>query len=255
MVLRPPADRLSRWYRWREQDSMTATTSASTLEAGGPPAAPVPAGPAPLVDGRKSPAALIALWALVAGPFLALLVSVPVAWGWGLSWVDFGIAMAAYLVTGFGITVGFHRHLTHGSFKASRWLRVALAVAGSLAIQGPPIQWVADHRRHHAFADREGDPHSPWRSGQRVRGVAKRLVYAHTGWLFARDLTNPPRFAPDLLADRDLRRIDRAFLWLVALSLLTPAAVGGVLTWSWQGALTGLFWGGLVRVGLLHHVT
>jgi stearoyl-CoA desaturase (delta-9 desaturase) len=234
---------------------MSTTISASTIVTGDSPVAPAPAGPAPLVQGRQSPAALIALWVLVVGPFVALLVSLPVAWGWGLSWLDFGIAVTAYLITGFGITVGFHRHLTHGSFKASRWLHVGLTVAGSLAIQGPPIQWVADHRRHHAYADREGDPHSPWRYGESVGGVAKGLVYAHTGWLFAREMTNQQRFAPDLLADRDLRRVDRAFLWLVAVSLLAPAAVGGLLTWSWQGALTALFWGGLVRVALLHHVT
>src|SRR6478735_1887166 len=96
-------------------------------------------------------------------PFLALVAAVPVAWGWGLSWTDVGIAAVFYLVSGFGVTVGFHRYLTHGSFKAVRWLRVALAVCGSLAIEGPVISWVADHRRHHAFSDREGDPHSPWR--------------------------------------------------------------------------------------------
>ena len=119
-------------------------------------------------------------------PFLALLGAVPVAWGWGLSWVDVGIAVVFYFVSGFGVTVGFHRYFTHGSFKAVRWLRIGLATAGSLAIEGAPIIWVADHRRHHAYADREGDPHSPWRYGATARGVAKGLGFAHVGWLFRR---------------------------------------------------------------------
>ena len=226
---------------------MTATLSTSTPDTH--------AGPAALTEGRQPRGALIALWLLVVGPFLALLGSVPVAWGWGLSWRDVGIALVAYVITGFGVTVGFHRQLTHGSFKTARWLRITLAVAGSLAIQGQPTRWVADHRRHHAYADREGDPHSPWRYGQSVRGLVKGLLYAHTGWLFAEELTNRERFAPDLLADRDIARVDRMFGWLVAVSLLAPAVAGGLLTWSWQGALMAFFWGGLVRITLLHHVT
>jgi stearoyl-CoA desaturase (delta-9 desaturase) len=230
-----------------EARRMTATISTSIPDTR--------TGPAALTEGPQPRAALIALWLLVVGPFLALLASVPVAWGWGLSWRDVGIALAAYVITGFGVTVGFHRQLTHGSFKPARWLRVALAVAGSLAIQGPPIRWVADHRRHHAYADREGDPHSPWRYGDSIPGLAKGLLYAHTGWLFAEELTNRQRFAPDLLADRDISRVDRMFGWFVAASLLAPAAAGGLLAWSWQGALSGFFWGGLVRITLLHHVT
>jgi poly(hydroxyalkanoate) depolymerase family esterase len=128
-------------------------------------------------------------------------------------------------------------------------------VAGSLAVEGPPTEWVADHRRHHAFADGEGDPHSPWRYGTSVPALAKGLWYAHCGWFFDRDVTNRARFAPDLLADRDIRIVDRLFLPLVAVSLLAPALIGGLVTGSWFGALTGFFWGGLVRMALLHHVT
>jgi stearoyl-CoA desaturase (delta-9 desaturase) len=175
--------------------------------------------------------------------------------GPGLSWPDVAIALAAYLVSGFGVTVGFHRYFTHGSFKAVRWLPVVLAVAGSLAVEGEVIQWVADHRRHHAYADREGDPHSPWCYGASVTGLVKGLLFAHCGWLFARQWTNRARFAPDLAADRDIVRVDRMFVPLVAVSLLAPPAVGGLLTWSWQGALTAFFWASLVRVALLHHVT
>ena len=150
---------------------------------------------------------------------------------------------------------GLHRYFTHGSFKAVRWLRIALAVAGSVAVEGEVIQWVADHRRHHAYADREGDPHSPWRYGASVGGLLRGLLFADCGWLFAGQSSNRARFAPDLLADRDIVGVDRLFLPLVAVLLLAPSAVGGLLTWSWQGALTAFFWGSLVRLALLHHVT
>ncbi|HEX7745653.1 MAG TPA: acyl-CoA desaturase [Micromonosporaceae bacterium] len=211
--------------------------------------------PKPLYEGAQSTGILIALWAFVVLPFVALVAAIPVAWGGWLSWTDVIIAAAWYMVSGLGITVGYHRYLTHGSFKAKRWLRVALAVAGSFAVQGNVTQWVADHRRHHAFSDLEGDPHSPWRFGNSVWGLTKGLFHAHMGWLFHRELSNRARFAPDLLADRDLRRVDRLFPVLVAISLLAPAAIGGLVTWSWQGALTAFFWAGLVRIGLLHHVT
>ena len=108
-------------------------------------------------------------------------------WGWGLSWVDVGAGRGVLLpVSGLGVTIGYHRHFTHGSFKANRWLRVALAVAGSMAVQGPPIIWVADHRRHHAFSDRDGDPHSPWLFGTSPVAIAKGFWHAHMGWLFDR---------------------------------------------------------------------
>jgi stearoyl-CoA desaturase (delta-9 desaturase) len=214
------------------------------------------AGPKPLLENPQPRSALVALWVFVTIPFLALMAAVPLAWGWGLSWVDIAILAVSYLITGLGITVGYHRCLTHGSFKATRWLRIALATAGALAVEGPPTVWVATHRRHHAFSDRDGDPHSPWRYGSSVTGLTRGLIFAHIGWMiFNRDCTNRARFAPDLLADRDIRRIDRLFPVLVAATLLVPAAVGGLATWSWQGALTAFFWGGLVRIALLHHVT
>jgi stearoyl-CoA desaturase (delta-9 desaturase) len=195
------------------------------------------------------------MWVFVAVPFLALVAAVPVAWGWGLSGTDVAILVVGYVVACLGVTVGFHRYLTHGAFKAKRGLRVALAAAGTLAIEGSVTQWVADHRRHHAFADREGDPHSPWRYGSDARGLAKGMVFAHIGWLLKREPSNRARFAPDLLADPDIRRVDRHSLELILFSLLAPAAAGGLLSWSWQGSLTGFFWGSLVRLALLHHVT
>jgi stearoyl-CoA desaturase (delta-9 desaturase) len=235
--------------------SPTAVATTPAGAAAGQPPAGVQ-GPEPMLDSaRKGLVEQGALLFFISVPFLALLAAVPVAWGRGLSWVDVVLAVVTYLASGLGITVGFHRYFTHGSFKARRGLKIALAVAGSLAIQGPVIRWVADHRRHHAFSDREGDPHSPWRYGETVPALIKGLWFAHTGWLFDRELTNPRRYTPDLLKDRDLVRISAAFPALVAASMLLPALAGGLITWSWQGALSALFWASLVRVGLLHHVT
>jgi stearoyl-CoA desaturase (delta-9 desaturase) len=207
------------------------------------------------LDGRRGAAATVSVYVFVIVPLLALLAAVPAAWGWGLSWVDIAIALPFYVVSGLGITVGFHRYFTHGSFKANRALRVALAISGSLALQGPVIDWVADHRRHHAFSDKEGDPHSPWLFGTGPRALARGFYHSHMGWLFGRDQTNEERFTPDLLADRDIVRVDKLFILWATLSLVLPGVIGGLVTMSWAGALTAFFWGGLVRVALLHHVT
>ena len=211
--------------------------------------------PKPLTTGKQSVGVLVGLWFVVVAPFVALIAAVPLTWGWGLSWIDVAIAIVLYFVSGFGVTVGFHRYLTHGSFKAKRWMRVTLAVAGSLSVEGSVIQWVADHRRHHAYSDREGDPHSPWRYGTGFWALSKGLFHAHLGWMFHREMSNQERFAPDLVADKDLRRVDAMFPLLFAISLLSPAAVGGLVTWSWQGAVTAFVWGGLIRIALLHHTT
>ncbi|HEU0042059.1 MAG TPA: acyl-CoA desaturase, partial [Jiangellaceae bacterium] len=192
----------------------------------------------------------------IAVPFLALLAAMPVAAiGGYLSWLDVVLAVAMYIVTGHGVTVGFHRYFTHRAFKANRGVKIALAAAGSMAIEGPVIRWVADHRRHHKFADREGDPHSPWRYGETIPALIKGMVYAHMGWMFDVEQTDQRKFAPDLLKDDDVRRISKLFPLWVAVSLLLPPIVGGLATWSWHGALTAFFWATLVRVGLLHHVT
>ncbi|AHH98763.1 acyl-CoA desaturase [Kutzneria albida] len=205
--------------------------------------------------GEQSTARIALVVVFTAVPMLALAAAVPAAWGWGLSWLDIGLAVVFYCLTCLGVTIGFHRYLTHGAFRANRALRIALAAAGSAAMQGPVVAWVADHRRHHAFADRDGDPHSPWRYGSSATALVRGFWHAHMGWLFERDLTNAVRFAPDLLADRDIRRVDRLFPMLTAGTLLAPALVGGLATMSWWGALTAFFWAGLVRVAVLHHVT
>lgn len=198
----------------------------------------------------------VALGLFIAVPFAALVAAVPLAWGWGLSWRDLVIAVTMYAITGHGVTVGFHRHFAHHAFKAPGWLRAMLAICGMMAVQGSVIDWVAAHRRHHRFSDRAGDPHSPWRYGHTLKAVAKGFAYAHLGWLFDRQqVTSAKKFASDLCRDPSIERLSRAFPAWVALSMLLPPLVGGLWSWSWQGATTAFFWGSLVRVAALHHVT
>jgi len=190
-------------------------------------------------------------------PFLATLLAVALLWNQVVSATDLAIAAAMYLLTAVGITVGFHRLLTHRSFQTSRPLEYAFAVLGSMAVQGPVISWVADHRKHHAHTDSEGDPHSPHigHSGG-LRGVAKGLWHAHAGWLTStQGRADWKRYAADLYEDRGMRLIARQFVPLVALTLLLPALAGYVASGTIAGAATGLLWGGLVRVFFVHHVT
>jgi len=204
----------------------------------------------------KSNVERVLLVVFVVVPFLAVLAAVPLAWGAGwLGWSDVAIFAVFYVVSGLGVTVGFHRYFTHGSFKANRGLRLALALSGSLSLEMGVIDWVATHRRHHKFSDAEGDPHSPWRFGNDWKALTKGLFFAHVGWLFSSERTNQQRYAPDLMADRDIRRVHDGFTWIVVASMLLPPLIGGLVTWSWMGALTAFFWGSLVRVAMLHHVT
>jgi stearoyl-CoA desaturase (delta-9 desaturase) len=224
----------------------------STLDR---PEQTLPGGPKPVIGGRRNGWTQFVVYLFVAIPMIALVAAIPFAWGWGLSWTDVALAVVFFYLSGLGVTIGYHRYFTHSSFKAKRWLRVVLALAGGMAVQGPVIIWVADHRRHHAFSDRDGDPHSPWLFGTSPVAIAKGFWHAHMGWLFDRDLTNKQRFAPDLLADKDIVKASNLF-WLTTMaSLLLPALLGGLISWSWWGALTGFFWGGLVRTAVLHHVT
>jgi stearoyl-CoA desaturase (delta-9 desaturase) len=216
---------------------------------------PDASGPKPVFEGTKKRGEQFALYLVVLVPLLAFAAAVPVAWGRGLGWTDVVLFLAFYIPTGLGITVGYHRLFTHGSFKANRGLRIALAIAGSMAIEGPVIRWVADHRRHHAFSDREGDPHSPWRYGESVPALLKGFGYAHIGWMFDVEHTNRDKYTPDLMQDSDIARVDRLFPLWFALSLLAPPLLGGLITWSWAGALSAFFWASLVRVFVLHHVT
>ncbi|GAY08371.1 acyl-CoA desaturase [Pseudonocardia sp. N23] len=221
-----------------------------------PPDVPIDRAPVkPVLAPPRPRAEAVLVYGFTLIPMLALFAAVPLAWGWGLSWLDVGLAIGFYFLSGLGVTAGFHRYFTHRAFKANRALRNGLAVAGSLSMQGDVITWVADHRRHHAFTDKEGDPHSPWLFGTTPAALAKGFFHAHLGWLFGRDRTNADRFTPDLVADRDIALISRLFPLLTVVTLLGPALIGGLVTMSWWGALTAFFWAGLVRVALLHHVT
>jgi stearoyl-CoA desaturase (delta-9 desaturase) len=189
-------------------------------------------------------------------PFIGFIVAIIMTWGNGLSATSASIALGFYLFTGLGITIGYHRYFTHGSFETNRFMHGLFAIAGSMAVQGSVISWVADHRRHHAYADKEGDPHSPHlEDGPGLAGVVKGLWHAHLGWLFAEEGTVRERWAPDLLKDPLMVRIDRAFPWLVVLTFALPPVIGFAVTGTFAGALAAAIWGSLVRVFFLHHVT
>jgi stearoyl-CoA desaturase (Delta-9 desaturase) len=190
-------------------------------------------------------------------PFVALFVVGWQLWNKALHWSDLVVFVICYLLTGFGVTIGFHRHLTHRAFKAKPWVRATLAILGSAAIEGPVISWVADHRKHHAFADVEGDPHSPHVDhGVGLKGALRGLLHAHGGWLFIHTHRgSKQRYAPDLIKDPLIAWIDRTFVLWVAVGLLAPFALGGLIGGSWDAALTGLLWGGAVRMLVVHHVT
>jgi stearoyl-CoA desaturase (delta-9 desaturase) len=227
---------------------MTATAEDTATD-------PLRSGSNPVISGRRTALQHVLIYVFVAVPMVALVVAVPLVWGWGVDWHDLLLLAVFYVIAVLGVTVGFHRHFTHKSFKAKPWLRVAMAITGSLAVQGNVLNWVADHRRHHAFSDREGDPHSPWLFGTSPLAVAKGFLHAHMTWFFDREETNHRRFIPDLLADRHVVRVSKTFGVWVAVSLLLPAVLGGLLSWSWSGVLTGFFWGGLVRLAVSNHVT
>jgi stearoyl-CoA desaturase (delta-9 desaturase) len=190
-------------------------------------------------------------------PMLALAVAGWQVWNRYLHWSDLIVFVVLYAATATGITVGFHRHFTHRSFKAKPSVRAALAILGSAAIEGPIVSWVADHRKHHAFSDREGDPHSPHVDhGHGWRGALRGLTHAHVGWLFIHTQRGAKkRYAPDLLADPLITRIDRLFVvWAIG-GQVAAFALGWVIGGSLTAGLTGLLWGGAVRLLVLHHVT
>ena len=194
---------------------------------------------------------------MVGVPAAALAVAGWLAWGGTLRWQDLCVLAIMYTLSGMGVTVGFHRLFTHRSFKTTRTVRALLAVLGSTAVEGPVIEWVPTHRKHHCFSDRPGDPHSPHLDrAAGWRGALRGLAHAHVGWMFrGKDMANPDRYASDLLADRDVRVISRTFPLWVLVGLGVPFGLGAAMTGSLEGALTGLLWGGVVRILLLHHAT
>jgi stearoyl-CoA desaturase (Delta-9 desaturase) len=195
--------------------------------------------------------------AAVIVPFLVVALSVPLLWGRWVGASDVAVFGIMYVLGGFGVTVGFHRMLTHRAFATHRVTRYVFAMLGSLAVQGPVIEWVADHRKHHAHTDQEGDPHSPHVGhGSGLRGALRGLWHAHAGWLLStHGQARAHKYARELVEDRGMRRINRRFPLLVAASLAIPAGLGFAFTGSPRGALTGLIWGGFARVFLQHHIT
>ncbi|HZO36063.1 MAG TPA: fatty acid desaturase, partial [Solirubrobacteraceae bacterium] len=193
----------------------------------------------------------------VFGPFVALAVAIPLLWGDLLGWSDVVAFLVMYFVAGFGVTVGYHRLLTHRAFATYKPVEYTLAIMGSLAVQGSPIEWVADHRKHHAHTDVEGDPHSPHvGNGSGIAGALRGLWHSHVGWLFeTQGLASARKYAKEIVEDPKMRTISRAFPLLALLTLALPALIGYALTGTARGALTGFVWGGLVRVVIQHHIT
>ncbi|HEX2026904.1 MAG TPA: fatty acid desaturase [Nitriliruptorales bacterium] len=193
---------------------------------------------------------------LTLAPLAGVVAAILLLWGQGLSALDLGLFLTLYLFTGVGVTVGYHRLFTHRSFEVPKCIRITLAVAGSMSVQGAVIDWVATHRRHHAYADEYGDPHSPHLvQDTGLGGVLRGLWHAHAGWLFNPDGTVSSRWAPDLRDEPAMIAIDRAFPWLVLVSFLLAPVVGLAVTGTLWGAVTAFVWGSLVRIFLLHHVT
>ncbi len=188
-------------------------------------------------------------------PFAGLIAAIALLWGWGFSWVHCGLLLGMYLTTAVGVTVGYHRLFTHKSFETNVVVKCILAVLGSMAVEGPLLKWVAQHRKHHQHSDHEDDPHSPHLHGGGIAGIFRGLWHSHVGWIFEADGPNLQRYIVDLLPDRALRIISSLWTVWALIGLLIPTLLGGLLTWSWSGAALGLVWGGLARIFLVHHVT
>jgi stearoyl-CoA desaturase (delta-9 desaturase) len=198
-------------------------------------------------------------WLNLAGvllPFAGFVLAIVLLWQTLVDWSDLAVLLIMYVISGYGVTLGFHRLLTHRSFQTFKPVEYALAILGSLAVQGPVMSWVADHRKHHAHTDKEGDPHSPHGHGGGVRGAIAGLWYAHMGWLFeASGTSEHSRYARDLYEDRGMRVIHHTFGLWVFVGLLMPFGLGYLIDGTLAGGLTAALWGGPVRIFALHHVT
>ncbi len=188
-------------------------------------------------------------------PLIAVVVAAPIAAvvGW-VTVLDLVMLAVLYVIGVHGITIGYHRLFTHEAFTAGRTMRAVLALAGSLAVEGRVVDWVADHRKHHQYSDVDGDPHSPWEYGPGTRGLIRGFTHAHIGWLFTYTGTDTRKYAPDLLADRAIDRISRLWPMIAIISMVIPTAIGFAVD-GWSGALRAFFWVTLVRVALVHHMT
>jgi stearoyl-CoA desaturase (delta-9 desaturase) len=189
-------------------------------------------------------------------PFLAFILPIVLLWNELVDWSDLAVLASMYVLTGYGVTLGFHRLLTHRSFQTFKAVEYTLAALGSMAVQGPVMSWVADHRKHHAHTDKDGDPHSPHGHGGGLRGAIAGLWYAHMGWLFDRaGQAAHERYARDLVEDPGMRAINRLFLLWVLAGFALPFGLGWLIGGTLADGLTGALWGGAVRIFLLHHLT
>jgi len=204
---------------------------------------------------RLSPGVRLVTLAVILVPLLSLGAAAAFLWGRGFSWIDLGLLLGMYFLTAVGITVGFHRLFVHHSFETNAAVKFVLAALGSMAVEAPLFKWVAVYRRHHQHSDEPGDPHSPHLQGTGLLGWLRGYWHAHLGWVFDPDPPGLDRYVKDLHQSRSLRVASALFLLWVVLGLVLPAALGGLLSRSWIGVWTGLVWGGLVRIFLVHHVT
>ena len=199
---------------------------------------------------EMSPINKLSILMVVVIPFLATLY---VMLAGCVSRIDLGIFLIMYCIMGFGVTIGYHRLLTHKSFRTYKWIQYFFAILGTAAVQGPVLTWVSDHRKHHKFTDVLGDPHSPHVDySESLSG----LYHAHMGWLLKdREVSDWRIYAKDLCDDEVIRWINRRNDLIVLFGLLVPTVIGGILTYSLEGALSAFVWGGLVRTFFTHHVT
>ncbi|MCW3465038.1 acyl-CoA desaturase [Chitinophaga nivalis] len=175
---------------------------------------------------------------------------------WGIGWLEIISLVTMYFFTVAGVEIGFHRLFTHKAFKTNKAITAILAILGSMSAQGPVIFWVATHRRHHVYSDKENDPHSPnLESGKGLGALIKGLWHAHVRWQFVNDLPNTAKLARDLLKDDNIRWVNKNYLKWVYLGLIIPAVAAGLITLSLKGAALGFLWGGLIRVFLVNHAT
>ncbi len=188
-------------------------------------------------------------------PLIGFVTAIVMLWGVAFNWAYLGLLLGGYLLTGLGITVGFHRYFTHKSFETSRPVQAVLGVLGSMALEGPLLTWAAMHRQHHQHSDRDKDPHSPHTHGDGLRGFLAGLFHSHCGWLLSREHENADKYVPDLRRDPLISFISRTFLLWTILGLLIPAAIGGLVAGNWTGVFLGFLWGGLGRIFLVHHIT
>jgi stearoyl-CoA desaturase (delta-9 desaturase) len=224
---------------------------------------PRAAGDAPDVDDREQldehgPLPLghrVANLLVILVPIVALVVAIAYAWGWGFGWIELALLFGMYMLTGLGVTVGYHRLFTHKSFSTGPVITTILAVLGSMSVEGSILSWASFHRCHHQHSDRDDDPHSPHGHGSGVRGILKGFWTAHVGWMLRRSDRGLGRYVVDLRRSRLIRTLSALFPMWVLLSLLLPTGIGGLISMSWSGALLGLLWGGLVRILFVHHVT